>query len=273
MKSFKGKVAVVTGGGGTGIGNALVRAFASEGAHVAYCDIANLNKTEKDIEAFVVKKYAEHVDIADKEAIKRFADNVLKEFGHIDVLINNAGIATGDISFDKVTEADFERITNINYWGVIRTTQAFYHHLLTRPEAAIANISSTQGILAAPYLVSYCTTKFAVRGFTDSLRVENQVRGIKNLSIHTVHPGAVATNITLSADHQGPRSQHFHKVLQEKGASPAEAAKIILKGIRKNKSRIFISDGRAQDIIARLFPSSLHKIIGLMMKMQGAEIT
>ena len=272
MKDFKNKVAVVTGGGGTGIGNALVCELARRGAHVAFCDIANLEKTMTDIEQYPVKKYAEQFDISNKEAIKEFAKNVLTEFGQVDILINNAGIALGDLSYEDMKDEDFERITDINYWGVIRTTQAFYPHLINRPEAAIANISSTQGILAAPFLVSYCTTKFAVRGFTDSLRVEHQIRNIKNLTIHTVHPGAVATNISLNAPYQGEKTKAFHQLLQERGAKPKRAAEIILNGILKNKSRIFISDGRIQDILARLLPSSIHLVIKMLLKNKNKNL-
>jgi NAD(P)-dependent dehydrogenase (short-subunit alcohol dehydrogenase family) len=268
MKSLKGKTAVVTGGGGTGIGNALVRRLAEAGANVAYCDIKGLDKTKADISKYEVKKYSEHVDVGDKASVYRFAENVLAEFGHIDILINNAGIATGDIEFVDVSDDDLEKITNVNYWGVIRMTKAFYKHLLGRPEAAIVNISSTQGILAAPHLVPYCATKFAVRGFTDALRVENQIAENKNLTIHTVHPGAVATDITINADHHGPRTELFHQELQ-KGISPDQAAKEILKGMMKGTARIFISKGRAHDIIARLIPSHVHIPIRWILKLRG----
>jgi len=273
MKSFNDKVAVVTGGGGSGIGNALVIALAERGAHVAYCDIAGLEKTSQELAAYSVRQYAEHTDIGNKEAVQRFVANVLREFGRVDVLINNAGIATGDLHFGQLSIEDFEHITNVNYWGVIRMTMALYPHLISRPEAAIANISSSQGILPAPYLVSYCTTKFAVRGFTDSLRVEELIRGKNNLTVHTVHPGAVATQITRNAKHQGPRSELFHRELQQNGLSPAKAASIILDGILANKSRIFISDGRIQDILSRLFPSSVHHFVKWLLKARKAEIS
>lgn len=266
MKTFKDKVAVITGGGGTGIGNALVRAFAKEGAHVAFCDISGLEKTQQDINGFNIRSYCEHADISKKEDIERFAGNVIKGFGQVDILVNNAGIASGDVCYEALTEEDFESITDVNYWGVIRTTRAFYPHLIKRPEAAIANISSSQGILAAPFLVSYCTTKFAVRGFTDALRAEHDIRGINNLTIHTVHPGGVATDITLHAKYQGSRSKKFHDILQKDGATPQSAAETILKGIRNKKGRIFISDGRLQDIITRLFPTSYPFFLKLFMK-------
>ena len=267
MKTFKDKVAIVTGGGGDGIGNALVNELASRGAKVAYCDIAKLDMTAKDIAGYGVDSYSEHVDMADKQAINGFVAHVLERFGHIDILINNAGIALGDLTFGEASEADFEKITNINYWGVIHTTQRCYAHLLTRPESAIVNISSSQGILALPYLVPYCTTKFAVRGFTDSLRAEHHVRGIKNLTVHTVHPGMVATNITLNADHHNSSTQRFHEDLQ-KGTKPRDAARIILKGIQNNTPRIMISDGWAHDLLARLSPAANVHVIRAMMKLR-----
>ena len=270
MKNFEGKVAIVTGGGGTGIGNALVNQLAHSGAVVAFCDIADLATTEQQLTEIGAQHLAVEVDMADRAAIDAFVQQVLDRFGHIDLLFNNAGIALGDRTFGEVTEADFDRITDINYWGVVHTTQRCYPHLLERPEAAVVNISSSQGILGAPYLVPYCTTKFAVRGFTDSLRAEHRIRGIENLTIHTVHPGAVATDITLHADYQDASSQKFHDMLQ-KGTSPAKAAQIILAGVLKNKGRIFISDGRAQDVLARLLPTQYPRVVRAVMRQRGIK--
>lgn len=270
MRSFEGKVAVVTGGGGRGIGNALVNELARRGAKVAFCDVAKLDKTESEIARYGVESLSEHVDVGDKAAIDGFIERVLERFRHIDLLINNAGIALGDLCFGDATVADFEKITNINYWGVIHTTQRCYPHLLKRPEAAIVNISSSQGILGLPYLVPYCTTKFAVRGFTDSLRAEHQIRGIENVTVHTVHPGAVATDITINADYHNSSTERFHRGLQ-KGTPPAKAAEIILEGVRTNKARIMISDGWAQDLLARLSPSSYVHVVRWIMKKRGIE--
>lgn len=221
MKSFKNKVAIVTGGGGNGIGHHLVLALAQQGAKVAFCDIARLESTEQPLQALGADYLSATVNIADKRAI--------------------------------------------NYWGVIHTTQRCYPHLLKRPEAAVVNLSSSQGILALPYLVPYCTTKFAVRGFTDALRAEHRLRGIDNLSFHTVHPGAVATDITLNADYHNSGAERFHRMLQQ-GTPPAKAAQIILRGVQRNIGRIFISDGRAQDILARLLPDAYLRVVRWTMR-------
>lgn len=269
---FTNKVALITGGGGSGIGHELVKAFANHGAHVAFCDIANLETTISAIGNLNIKSYSEIVDIRDKDAIQTFINNVISSLGHIDIVVNNAGIALGDRHFDELTLDDFKKITDINYWGVVHTTKLCYAHLLKRPEAAIVNISSSQGILGAPYLVPYCTTKFAVRGFTDSLRAEHKLRGINNVSVHTVHPGAVATNITINADYHGSSTEEFHKHLQENGTRADKAAEVILKGIRKKTGRIFISDGRFQDIISRLFPTASAAIFPLVFKLKKMKV-
>ena len=133
MKTFQNKVAIVTGGGGRGIGNALVNELARRGAKVAFCDIANLEKTETELKALGAEFYSAKVNMANKEDINGFVKEVLAHFGQIDLLINNAGIALGDRTFDELSPDDFERITDINYWGVIHTTQLCYPHLMQRP--------------------------------------------------------------------------------------------------------------------------------------------
>jgi NAD(P)-dependent dehydrogenase (short-subunit alcohol dehydrogenase family) len=270
MKSFKDKVAIVTGGGGNGIGNALVNELARQGAKIAFCDIARLEKTCGELDQHGVEYLSARVDMGDRPAIDGFVEQVLARFGQIDLLINNAGIALGDLTFDEASDADWDKITNINYWGVVHTTRRCHPHLLKRPEAAIVNISSSQGILGLPYLVPYCTTKFAVRGFTDSLRAEHRIRGIENVTVHTVHPGAVATDITLNADHHNKSTQQFHEQLQ-RGVKPRDAAKIILKGVQTNKGRIMISDGWAQDLLARSLPTSYVGVVRMVMKLKGIE--
>lgn len=270
MKNFQNKVAVVTGAA-SGIGQALVVELAKRGAHIAFCDIASLEETQSKIAQYNVRQYTESVDMGSKPAIREFVANVIDFYGAVDLLINNAGIALGDRCFGEVTAEDFEKITNVNYWGVIESTQSFYPHMLRQSEAAVVNISSAQGILALPQLVPYCTTKFAVRGFTDTLRMEHKIRGIKNITFHTVHPGRVATDITLHSDYQNGGNEKFHQHLQN-GASPASAANTILNGVIKNKGRIFISDGRLHDLLARFIPDYSHHVIRLMMKLKGFKI-
>ena len=168
MRSYNGKRALVTGGA-AGIGRAMVLELTRRGADVAFCDLGPPDDVLAAAEGHRGRAWFKQVDVADRAAMRKFVDEAIAELGAIDLLVNNAGIALGDRTFEEVTVDDLERITGVNYWGVVHTTRLVYDHLLTRPRAAIVNISSAQGILAAPYLVPYCTTKFAVRGFTDAV--------------------------------------------------------------------------------------------------------
>ncbi|MFD2180014.1 SDR family NAD(P)-dependent oxidoreductase [Veronia pacifica] len=260
MKTFDGKNAVVTGGAG-GIGRALLVELAKQGANVAFFDIGDLSQTKELLAQYNVRVYSETVDITKPEQIYAFIDNTIEALGSVDLLVNNAGVALGDRTFDELTPEDFEKITDINYWGVVRTTQYLYPHMVKRPESAVVSISSAAGIQPTPYLVPYCTTKFAVRGFSETLRAEHRIRGINNMTFHTVHPGCVATDITLNAQYHGPNTVQFHQELQKRGCSPAQAAKIMLDGVKKNKGRIFISDGYESDLLLRLFPTVFPTIM------------
>ncbi|KAA1194132.1 SDR family oxidoreductase [Pseudohalioglobus sediminis] len=270
MRDFKQKVAVVTGGA-SGIGQALALELARRGADVAYCDVADLGQTDKLMAALPGRHLSARVDISDRAAVAAFREQVLAQYDHVDVLINNAGIALGDRTFPELTQQDLEKITGVNYWGVVHTTQLFYPDLLERPQSALVNLSSAQGILALPYLVPYCTTKFAVRGFTEALRVEHTVRGLEHMSIHCVHPGAVATDITRNADYQGENSQRFHEELQQ-GVKPERAAQLILRGVSKGKGRIFIGNGIWNDRLARWFPNTYPGLIKRIMRLTGVAI-
>ncbi|MFD2180015.1 SDR family NAD(P)-dependent oxidoreductase [Veronia pacifica] len=271
MKSFEGKTAVVTGAA-EGIGQSLVVALADLGVNIAFCDINDRTETEHLLAKKNIRVLSKHVDMSDLDQISSFVEDVKQEFGDVHLLFNNAGIALGDRTFSELSLEDFERITNVNYWGVIRTTKLLYPVMVKQDEAAVINLSSSQGLLPFPYLIPYCTTKFAVRGFTDTLRTEHAIRGLKNITFHTVHPGAVATNITLNSDYHGTNTPHFHDMLQRIGATPDKAAKIIIQGVRKKKGRIFISDGRIQDWLIRILPNTFPYILRVAMKVRRTEV-
>ncbi len=271
MREFKDKVAVVTGAA-TGIGRALAIELAGRGARLACCDRADLQETAAALDALDAEVLAVQADVSDRRAMADFRERVLDRFDQVDLLINNAGIALGERAFADLSADDFDKITGVNYWGVIQTSQLFYHDLLSRPESALVNMSSAQGLLAVPYLVPYCTTKFAVRGFTEALRVEHQLRDIEHMTVHCVHPGAVATDITLHADYQGANSAKFHRNLQ-KGTSPERAAVLILDGVARNRGRIFVSDGAWNDRLARWMPNSYHHVVRFVGRLNKVRFT
>lgn len=268
MKSFSNKVAVITGAG-SGIGRALAQQLSLEGAHLALSDInlAGLEETKASLNGNG-KILLTQLDVSDRNAFEEYSQTVINELGHADLLINNAGVALAqsvkDCSYD-----DFEWIMNINFWGVVHGTKSFLPHMLTRPEAAIVNVSSIFGIIALPTQSQYNAAKFAVRGFTESLRQEH-----KNSSLHVscVHPGGIKTNIVVNGrihtsmvgeQTHAQQIEEFNKIAR---TTPTQAAQTILKGVRKNKRRILIGqDAKFMDRIQRLFPEGYTGIFNFIL--------
>ncbi len=261
MKTFKNKIAVVTGAG-SGIGQALAKELANKGAILILSDknADTLSNTEKIIQQIGAECYPYVVDVANEHEIIQFTDAVLKKFHHIDLLFNNAGYALGKISLKELKMDDFKNIMNVNLYGVIHHTKLFLDVLLQRPEAAIINISSLFGLVGIADQVPYCTTKFAVRGFTESLRMELINTPVE---VYCVHPGGINTNIYKNAVHyeKNPTlDQKFQKALER--TSPEEAAKVILKHIERKEERILIGiDAILTDRLARTMPSGYTSIV------------
>ena len=193
MKSFKNKIAVITGAG-SGMGREMAYQLSDAGALVIISDknkdtiaetATNIVNKGNQCEYFVV-------DVSDESAINNFVATVLDKHRYIDVLINNAGYALGTIDFNDLKVEDFRNIVDVNLWGVVLHTKGFIDSMLNRPEASIVNISSLFGLLGVKQQVAYCTTKFAVRGFTEALRME--LEGT-NITTTCVHPGGIDTNI------------------------------------------------------------------------------
>ena len=270
MKSFKDKVAVVTGAG-SGIGQALALALAKAGAQLAISDIneSNINDTAKQCEAFGARVKSYKLDVGSREAIYQHADAVMAEFGRVNLVINNAGVAI-NASVRETTDADFEWLMNINFWGVVHGTRAFLPHVTASGDGHIVNISSIFGMIGVPKQSAYNAAKFAVRGFTESLRQEMANEG-SAVGISCVHPGGVKTNIA-SAARKGASDAHrdlgtaFAKVAK---TTPSRAAEIILAGVRRNEARIFVgADAKAFDIMQRLLGSGYQRIVGPGFKRQ-----
>ena len=231
---------MVITGAGSGMGRSMAVQLAQMGATVLISDIneVSLNETGKLIDAAGGKYKSYKVDVGVKSQIDAFAAQVLGEYKYIDVLINNAGIAIGEASLGEVPLEDFERLININLWGVIHHTQAFLNVLLSRPEAAIVNTSSVFGLMGIPSQVPYCTSKFAVRGFTDSLRLE--LSGT-NVAVTCVHPGGIDTNIVRNGIHYNGKKdatvEQFKKLVM---TSADKAAGIIIRAIQKKSKRVMV---------------------------------
>jgi len=266
MKTFKDKVVVVTGVG-SGIGRALAKTLHAKGAKLALNDYNNttLEETVKLIGGHSENIYTETFDVSDRDKFYEFAKRVKQHFGKVDCIINNAGVALGSVSTEDLSYKDFEWVFGINFWGMVYGTKAFLPIIKEQSEGNITNISSIFGIAGIGYQTAYCTTKFAIRGFTESLRMEMHKES-PQVSICSVHPGGIKTNIARdSKSPDGSDREVDDQLLEEIEnafiTSPDEAASTILSGILKRKERILIgSDAKKADRTVRIFPTKYTDI-------------
>jgi NAD(P)-dependent dehydrogenase (short-subunit alcohol dehydrogenase family) len=261
MRGIRGSVAVVTGAG-SGIGRALAVELASAGAQLAIADVnsAGLDETREIIgpamaSSAVARTYV--LDVSDVSAVEAFARQVERDFDRVSLLINNAGVALMG-TFAEVSLADMEWLFKINYWGVVYGCKFFMPMLEREPEAHIVNISSLFGLVAPPGQAAYASSKFAVRGFTEALRLELENT---NIRVTCVHPGGIRTEIAekaragagVRAEIAAENRERFKKLAP---TTPETAAKVIMKGILGNKPRVLIgADARQIDRFQRLMPA------------------
>ena len=259
MKDLNGRIAAITGAG-SGIGRALAEELARRGAHLALSDVdeVGLAETVTRCEGHGVKVTSQRLDVADRAAVFAWAEAVVADHGSVHVIVNNAGVALG-ATIEAMAIEDFEWLMNINFWGVVHGTQAFLPHLKASGEGHIVNISSVFGLMSIPSQSAYNAAKFAVRGFTDSLRMELEIEGAP-VSSTTVHPGGIKTNIVRNsriddsvAEVSGGKAEaakQFDKIARTK---PAKAATVIADAIEADKRRVLIGpDARLFDVVSRL---------------------
>jgi len=267
MKDFTGRVAAVTGAG-SGIGRALADALARRGAHLALSDIdrSSLAETAAQCEDFGVKITSAQLDVADRAAVYSWADGVVADHGRVNLIINNAGVALG-ATVESMSYEDFEWLMNINFWGVVYGTKAFLPHLKRSGEGHIVNLSSVFGLISVPSQSAYNAAKFAVRGFSESLRMELEIEGA-NVSVTTIHPGGIKTNIARNArihasvrDVAGNPERAVSDFERTFITSPEKAAAQILAAVRRDRRRALIGpDAKAIDFISRL-PASIYQSV------------
>jgi short-subunit dehydrogenase len=204
------------------------------------------------------------LDVSKRKNVQSFAKEVLKRHGRADILINNAGVALQG-KVEDTGQENFEWIVGINTWGAVYSTQAFLPALKTRPEAFIVNISSMLGLVGAPTQSAYCLSKFAIRGFTEALRMDIKMAGLP-VTVICVHPGSVKTNIARNSRIENTdaktREKYVNRFDKSAKMTAQDAARIIIKGIMKKKQRILVGrDARLADIIQRLMPAGYDRFI------------
>jgi len=238
MTDWKEKVAVVTGGG-SGIGSGMCRAFAERGMRVAVVDVdgAAAGKVAGQLGGSA-RAFA--CDVSDRARIEALAGDVRGAFGTIDVVCNNAGVLVGGPMMDT-TEDDWQWLLSVNVLGVVHGSQVFGRMLVEQGHGHIVNTASVGGFLPYPDLSTYCTTKFAVVGFSEALRSELAPRGV---GVSILCPGKVYTNLS-QADRLRPekhaRAGGSSQVLGqlEDGMDPLEVGEKVLRGIEANAEYIF----------------------------------
>lgn len=259
MKELQGRVAAVTGAG-SGIGRALAVELSRRGCHVAISDVddVGLAATVAACEGHGVKVSSQHVDVADRVAVHDWADEVVADHGRVNLIVNNAGVAMS-ATVESMSYEDLEWLMDIDFWGVVNGTKAFLPHLKAAGEGHVVNISSVFGLVGIPTQSAYSAAKFAVRGFTDALRVELEAERC-GVSATTVHPGGIRTDIARNAridpstaavagDPERARAQ-FERTLR---TTPEEAARQILLAVQRNRRRALIGpDAVLFDAVSRL---------------------
>jgi NAD(P)-dependent dehydrogenase (short-subunit alcohol dehydrogenase family) len=267
MTDIRGRVAVITGAG-SGIGQALAYDLARRGAKLAISDIdaTGLAETTKQLRVIGAPVHAVRLDVTDRAAVLRYADDVVAEFGVVNIVINNAGIAfIGDVeqmSFDQI-----ERVMDVDFWGVVNGTKAFLPHLIASGDGHVVNISSLFGLMAVPGQSAYNAAKFAVRGFTEALRQEMLVSG-HPVHVTCVHPGGIKTSIVRNAGavdavDKGSLVEFFDKKLAK--TSAATAARTIRRAVLGNRPRAVVGwDAKILDLFVRLTGPGYQRIVSLV---------
>lgn len=265
QKTYEGRLCVITGAA-SGIGRALAIKLGQAGASLALSDVNEdgLLETAK----FAGGKNSNRIitdvlNVANADAVAKYAGHVQTALGDANYVFNVAGL-TRVGNFDEIPLSSFEKIMDVNFWGVVRMSKAFLPQL-KKTKGGLINISSIFGVIGYSGQTPYCASKFAVRGFSETLAQEVVGDGVR---VSCVHPGGVATNIVNNAkidvlpdgvNGKEEMSANFDKVAI---TSAANAAQIILDGAAKGKRRILIGkDAKMASLISRLFPVLYPKVL------------
>jgi short-subunit dehydrogenase len=282
MTAIRGAAAAVTGAA-SGIGRALALELAARG-----CDLALADRDEAGLQALAAEigknntndhrsKVSVHrVDVSEPSEIEAFARSAVAAHPGLNILVNNAGVALMG-QFTEIDQAQMEWLININFWGVVRATRAFLPQLSRQREAHIVNLSSIFGIIAPPGQTAYAAAKFAVRGFSESLRHELQMAA-SPVRVSVVHPGGVATNIARNSrsgvgiTDNARRAESIERFDAFAKTTPPVAALRIVEGIEKNAPRILIGkDARFMDLLQRFRPASYWPVLARRLEKIAAK--
>ncbi len=279
MKDLSGKVSVVTGAG-AGIGRATAHALAARGSILALCDLdeGRAKETAEMVAGTGGRASVHQVDVSAEDRMRALVDEVLAEHGVVDVVVNNAGIAPAPTAATDISLEAFRRIIDVNFWGMVYGSLFFLPHLLSRPEANLVNVASNAGLAGYSRLATYSASKFAIRGFTESLRMELRKSPVK---LTVVCPGATRTEIMQNSPVIDEASRREFQRAYERSkalARPVESvAEAIVKAILKNRPRCLVGpDTAVLDALTRIAPGRYTNAVGpgidfFFTKMLGAK--
>ncbi|WOH83038.1 SDR family oxidoreductase [Bradyrhizobium sp. BEA-2-5] len=278
MTAIPGSAAAVTGAA-SGIGRALAHELALRGCDLAIADRdeAGLQAAAAEIAKASPRKVTVHrLDVSEPDQITAFAEAAVAAHPSLNIVVNNAGVALMG-SFEEIDQAQMDWLFDINFWGVVHGTRAFLPQLSRQREAHIVNLSSIFGIIAPPGQAAYAAAKFAVRGFSESLRHELSAAG-SPVKLSVVHPGGVATAIARNArtgvgvTDNARRAQSIERFENAAKTTPKDAALRIIRGIENNEPRILIgNDARFMDLLQRFRPGTYWKTMQRMMEKTAAR--
>jgi NAD(P)-dependent dehydrogenase (short-subunit alcohol dehydrogenase family) len=272
---YQGKIAVVTGAG-SGIGRALAVELAARGSRLAASDVNDtaLGETVAMCEKAGAEARGYHLDVADRAAVLAHAEEVTRDLGEANLVVNNAGVALM-ASVEEMSWDDLDWLMGINFWGVVHGTKAFLPHLIASGDGHLVNISSVFGFIGVPSQSAYNAAKFAVRGFTEALRQEMLIAG-HPVAVSCVHPGGIQTNIARDARAArdlmpiAERDQRFRRAAR---TTPEKAAQIILRGVDRKSPRILVGpDARLFDATARITGARYQRLVATVMKRAAARL-
>jgi NAD(P)-dependent dehydrogenase (short-subunit alcohol dehydrogenase family) len=265
---FSAKVAAITGAA-SGIGRALAVALSRRGCALAVADVdeSGLAETARLAKEHGVKVTERSLDVTAADDFRAWAAEVVKEHGGVNFIFNNAGVSYG-ATVQGYEDADFRRVMDVDFWGVVNGTRAFLPHLEASGDGHVINISSIFGVIAFPGQSAYNAAKFAVRGFTECLRMELEITK-SPVTATCIHPGGVKTNIAkasklhaslakLGVDVESATSR-FEEQFR---TSADDAAAIILRGVAKNARRVFVgADAHVIDFMQRVLGAGYQSVL------------